>query len=251
MTSPQAAPRPERGAVVDPGVTVLRIDLGGTTAEVCTPDHAWRAYMERRYAGFLTPEEPDLALIHRPHAPGPAIEPGPTDRSFFLNRAAVPEHVDGFLTSLLPELAAPGLLVHAAMLGDGARGYLCCGCSGAGKSTLAALLPGRALCDELALVRARATSVEASSLPYWTARRATVPLAGVFLLEHGPEHRRTRIEPGAAARALRRHVYWPTEDPGALRGAFSTLAAVVSGTPVWRLAFRPDPGVWSVISEPG
>ena len=55
--------------------------------------------------------------------------------------------LDALLRHLLPLLASPGLIVHAAALAEGGRGWLASGPSGAGKSTLAALLGKRALCD--------------------------------------------------------------------------------------------------------
>jgi len=162
-----------------------------------------------------------------------------------------PRFLDVMLTEMLPTILAPSLVFHGALLSDGTSTYLCCGHSGAGKSTLATLLRGRALCDELALVRrCSARGFEGASLPYWDARPGSAPLAGVFVLEHAPLHRRRRLESGAALRELRQHLCWPTERPDLLAQAFTNLARLVQEVPVWRLGFRRDAGVWELITEP-
>jgi hypothetical protein len=227
----------------------VRVDLGEAVAEVHTPDAHWHAALEERFRGFLTETPPNVVLRHRPEGAGPPVEHLPSGAEIRLNAGARSDHVDGVLRTRLPELAAPALVAHGALLTDGARGFLCCGFSGAGKSALAALLPERALCDELALVRAGGAVFEGISLPYWVARPGCVPMAGVFLLEHASEHRRERLASSEALRALRPHVCWPTNQPAALRAAFSTLADLVAAVPVWRLEFALDPGVWRTIAE--
>jgi hypothetical protein len=240
---------PARSIAASPAASCLRVDLGETVAELHTPDAHWLAHLKERFRGFLTSAPPHLVLRHEPDRAGPPVEVLESGVEIRLNAGARTEFVDGALRTQLPELAAPALVAHGALLTDGARGFLCCGFSGAGKTTLAALLPERALCDELALVRAAAGGFEGVSLPYWTARPGCAPLAGVFLLEHAPEHRRWRLAPVAAARALRAHIYWPTRQPAALRGAFATLAGLTAAVPVWRLGFARDPGVWRTIAE--
>ena len=244
-----SAALPARVAVAPPSPVAMRVDFGGTVAELRTPDAAWLDELRERFRGFLTGAVPSLVLRHQPGHNGPPVEYLPSGQEIRLNSGARTDLVDGVLRTQIPELAAPALVAHGALLTDGTRGFLCCGLSGAGKSTLAALLPERALCDELALVRAAAGGFEGVSLPYWTARPGCAPLAGVFLLEHAPEHRRWRLAPVAAARALRAHIYWPTRQPAALRGAFATLAGLVVAVPVWRLGFARDPGVWRTIAE--
>jgi len=158
--------------------------------------------------------------------------------------------VDGLIRTILPELASPSLMVHGSLLTDGRVSYLCCGRSGSGKSTLAAMLPAQALCDELTMVRPSEPQFHGVSLPYWKARPGSAPLAGIFVLEHAREHRRSRLMPTDAMRELRQHVYWPTHEPDALARAFRTLTGLVGEVPVWRLGFRKDPAVWDLITEP-
>lgn len=226
----------------------MRVDLGETVAELHTPDAQWLTTLRERFRGFFTEASPHLVLRHRPDQAGPPVEHLPSGIEIQLNGGARTDFVDGVLRARLPELAAPALVAHGALLSDGARGFLCCGPSGAGKSTLAALLPERALCDELALVRASHGGFEGISLPYWVARPGRVPLSAVFLLEHAPDHHRQRLAPAAATRALRSSVYWPTYRPTALREAFATLADLVAAVPVWQLGFARDPDVWQTIT---
>jgi hypothetical protein len=226
----------------------LRVELGGIVAELSTTDQYWIAALSERFENFLTEASPHLLIHHEPDRTGPPVECLPSGFEVRLNAGARTEFIDGVLRTRLPELAAPALVTHAALLSDGVRGFLCCGLSGAGKSTLAALLPERALCDDLALARKVGGGFEGVSLPYWIARPGRVRLAGIFLLEHAPEHWKQRLAPAAAARALRSHVFWPTHRPPALRGAFATLTDLVAAVPVWRLGFAQDPSVWQLIA---
>jgi len=240
------APRPTRSPLP---ASAVRVDLGGTVAELHTPDARWFAALKERFEGFFTEAPANLVIRHQPNGAGRPVEDLPSGVEVQLNAGARTEFVDGVLRARLPEFAAPALVAHGALLTDGTLGFLCCGPSGAGKSTLAALLPKRTLCDELALVRASGDGFEAISLPYWTARPGRVSLAGVFLLEHAPEHRRWPLAPGEAARAIRSNICWPTHRPAALLSAFATLADLVAAVPVWRLGFARDPGVWRTIAE--
>lgn len=238
-TSPPSSARPP-----------LRVDLGGTVFELASSSTDWLDTMTGRFEGFLTERTPDFTIEYRSRASNarrPSVVIDSSRRHAFVHGDGGVEHVDSFLRTVLPRLAAPGLVVHAALLTDGDRGWLCCGDAGAGKSTLASLLPEAALCDELALVQLAGDTVEALSLPYWQARPGRVRLAGVYILEHGKEDRLTPLPPIAAARQLERHVYWPTESPHAAAEAFATFGELVSRVPVSRLAFLPHAEVWTTL----
>ena len=224
----------------------LRVDLAGTVVEIGTSDSTWSRRIERRFGAFRTEAHPDLTVVHDPRRDGPPVTGRPP--ALRLGRSATHEHLDALLTTVLPERLAPALLVHGALLTDGSNTYLCCGLSGAGKSTLAALLPERALCDELAVVRPMGDRFEGIALPYWTSRPGSGPLAAIFVLEHAPGHRLRPLPPTGALRELRRHVCWPTEDPAGLARALETLSELVRSVPVHRLGFRRDPDVWDIIT---
>ncbi len=228
----------------------FRVDLGGTVVEFQTPDPRWRGHARERFGAFLTSARPTVRIEHRPNTSGPPVVHESSGTLFFLQGSACWEHLDALLSTLVPEHVAPSLVAHGTLLTDGERSYLCCGCSGAGKTTLASLLPDQALCDELAVVRTTPHGFEGVSLPYWVSRPGSAPLAGVFVLEHAPVHRRRRLGASEGIRELRRHLCWPTEKPEALAQAFATLTRLVQEVPVWRLGFRKDPGVWDLITEP-
>jgi len=228
----------------------VKVDLGGAVIELTSSSVRWLEAMAERFEGFLTDGTADFSLEYRSGAScawRPAIVIDSSRRRAFVHGDGGVEHIDGFLRTVLPRLVAPALVVHAALLADGGRGWLCCGEPGAGKSTLASLLPKAALCDELALVRLAGDTLEAVSLPYWDARPGRVRLAGVHILEHGPADRLTPLPPIEAAQALRGHIYWPTESPNAAAEAFATFAELIAAVPVSRLAFSPHAAVWAVI----
>ena len=93
------------------------------------------------------------------------------------------------------------------------------------------------------------SGVEVRSLPFWQARPGSVPLGAVFILEHGAVNRRTPMAVSEAIQELRRHIYWPVEHPTLMRKLFETLADVCRNIPIYRLAFRPEPSVWTTMTE--
>ena len=153
------------------------------------------------------------------------------------------------MRALLPSIIAPDLMVHGALLLDGKCGFLCCGVSGSGKSTIASLFPEAALSDELARIHEGSEGLEVRSLPFWVARPASVALSAVFMLEHGDENRRIRLGQTKAIKALRRHVYWPVEDPQLLQESSEVMLDICRDIPVFRLAFLPERSIWNTMIE--
>ena len=146
---------------------------------------------------------------------------------------------------------ADGLLLHAALLVDDERAFLCAGPSGCGKSTLAELLPGAALCDELAVARRDAKGRwMAWSLPFWHGRPGSGRLAAIHLLEHGRRSARRGLSPAEALRRIAPEVIWPAHDEAAAGRALDLLGALAAEVPVSALAFRPEREVWNLIAAP-
>ena len=156
--------------------------------------------------------------------------------------------IDALIQILWYELFPDGLIFHAAALADNDRGWLMCGPSGAGKSTLASLFPEQALCDELAGVRLGPEPL-VTALPFWTGHRGNRPLTAIYLIRHGQQNQRNELEPKQAFERLRQQVIWPEFDSEALERAFNTLFDLLERVQVWDLGFRPEPEVWSVISQ--
>lgn len=159
--------------------------------------------------------------------------------------------IDLALRHLLAEDLADGLLLHAALLVDGERAFLCAGPSGCGKSTLAELLPGAALCDELAVARRETKGRwRAWSLPFWHGRPGCGRLAAIHLLEHAVQPSRRALPPAEALRRLAPEVIWPAHEEAATGRALELLGALAAEVPVSALAFRPEREVWELIADP-
>lgn len=250
----RANPEPTEPAVVTDGR--LLIDLGGTCVEIESASEVWLSEVCDRYGLFVCQDSvADVRIVHeldettmmKRHGCLSVLDPG--GRGAKIACAAGTEVLDGVLRSLMPAVIAPDLMMHGALLTDGHRGFFCCGVSGSGKSTIASLFPEAALCDELARLHVGAEGVEVRSLPFWKARPATVGLSGIFMIEHGVEQRRTRLDQPKAIKALRRHVYWPVDDPELMHQSFEVLADICREIPVFRMAFRPEPSIWNTMIE--
>jgi len=236
----------------------VRIAVASSVIGVESGSAAFVAALRRRFAPFLTEGRPVFTIHHqatpggRPHEPAATrctVEIDLPARTARLAAEEGPAGLDGVIRLVLPALLSPSLVVHAALLGDGRRCWLCCGSSGAGKSTLARLAGELALCDELAAVDTRDGRVVARSLPFTAARPGMGELVEVLLLEHGPEHCRTPLERDEALRRLSAHVCWPQQDGTTAGAAFHTLVDLVERVPVARLSFRPDRGVVELITR--
>ena len=223
------------------------VQLAGSKVRFETSDERAAALLHRRFQGFSSSAEaPHLHLRWRT-TPGDEfhfdfdIEAG----LGLLECAPASGNLDVAVRQLLPHLI-DGAVFHAALLSDGDSAFLCCGDSGAGKSTLCALLPDHALSDELAAVVSGGVG---HALPFWRARVGSAPLAGAFLLAHDTEHHRVRRDPGTAFRELSHHVLWPLGDEIAMHRCLETVGSIAQTVPVWRLGFRPEPGVWATITD--
>lgn len=142
----------------------------------------------------------------------------------------------------------PGsLLMHGTVLVAGDRGWIAAGDSGRGKSTLAELLPEWAYCDELGLVEETRTGWRVRSTPFWHGRPGNGRLQALHLLEHGTEHRALPLSPAESVRRIARQIVWPDWRRDRAEAALERLGRLVREIPVYRLVFRPDRGVFSVI----
>jgi len=235
------------------------VNFGGTRIAFSSPAERFLEALEERYRPFLEAGSRfDWELVHDPAEEVFRKRHGSRSRIAFEDRraffGAVPERgvevADGVMRMLLPRLVLPDLLLHGAMLEFGGEAVLCCGSPGAGKSTLSALFPAESCCDELCRLHRTPGGFEARSLPFWTARPARLHAARIYVLEHGLRNRLVELDVPAAMKELRRHIYWPMESPGDAETVFGMLAALVSSLPVFRLAFRPDASVRTLLEDP-
>ena len=178
----------------------------------------------------------------------------------WVRQTANPYSIDSVLRILHSLILAGrgGFLVHAASAVREGRAFVFAGVSGAGKTTLSRLAPPDValLTDEISYVRRREPGYEAPYEAFGTpfagelariGENLRAPLAGLYLLEQGPENRIEKVESAEAARALLRHILFFAEDAELVRQVFQSAFDFVSRVPVRRLVFAPDPRVWELI----
>jgi len=141
-----------------------------------------------------------------------------------------------------------GVLFHACGADDNGEGVLFVGSSGAGKSTMARLwggLPGvTLLSDERVVVRRDGNRFVAHGTPWagevGVASPASVPLRGVFVLEHGPANGLHSLSHSAAIAELWRCLFPSFWDRAGIAFALDFLAELTEAVPCHRLQFIPD-----------
>ena len=259
----------------------LAIAVGGVTVRVRTTDPAFVDMLEARYAGFTAASEPadyefDVELIPagRPVSADSdlnvrrngrlwELERGdfratwdPDSRRGRIRQSANPYSLDSVLrivhTLALAERG--GFLLHAASAIRNGRAFLFAGVSGAGKTTMTRLAPADAtlLTDEISYVRRDDGAYWAYGTPFAgelakVGENVKAPIAAIYLLAQGPEHRVDEIPRAEALRALMRDVLFFAEDSELVQRVFLAACALVDRVPVRRLTFLPDAGVWELI----
>lgn len=254
-------------------------DFGGLVIAIDSADRSWREQAWARFREGKTRREPDLWISYTPTQdttpPAERLRWGrmqpmetqteagivtfrhpefsarfhPEQRILSISGTRATYPLDLLLMELWYVFVPNGLIVHAAVLADQNKGFVCAGSSGSGKSTLAKLLPQYARCEELAAIIADDGTFRVRTLPFWREKPGSFELAAIHVLEHGSQNRCRRQTPKAASALLRRQIAWPMHDPKILQTALSTFCSLVSQTPVFRLAFRPEASVWPVICQ--
>ena len=77
--------------------------------------------------------------------------------------------------------------------------------------------------------------------------KTRAPLAGLFLLQQGPENRIEPVSQGQAVRELMRHILFFAHDQELVELVFQTVCDFVKRVPVRRLVFKKDASVWELI----
>jgi hypothetical protein len=95
-----------------------------------------------------------------------------------------------------------GLLVHASAVERGGGAWIFPGPSGSGKTTIATHLQGRILCDEAIALIFEDGRVNVHATPYWQARPARAPAAGLIFPRRGSEAAWEKISPARATARL-------------------------------------------------
>lgn len=267
--------------------TTVTLDVAGLVSEIQFPDSDWVPPLAERYAAFLAAGPADWRVTLLQDASVPMEEPGWIEHEGQLTQfhvyryrgeidlrahtcsvtAPAPERAPSALERTLGYIymqALPrekdALLLHACGIVIDGRGYVFFGPSGAGKTTVAKLAEGRGqlLTDENVVLRLTDDAVQLYSTPFWghstppeLIRRVNrrVPLAGLFALSHAPDFSLTRLSPGHAVAALLTTEKVATERVESAVAWLQVASAVVDRVPVYTLAFRPTPELWTFLAR--
>ena len=147
-------------------------------------------------------------------------------------------------------------IVHSCGWSCNGKSVLFPGVSGAGKTTLCRQLmaagQGTILSDDRVVLCEGPAGFRACGTPWpgdaKQARNESAPLAALGFIEQAPEHRLTPIPPAEALRRLMEAASIPWYSSALRDLVLPLVARLVSTVPAYRVGFRPDPGVFNVLS---
>ena len=266
---------------------MITLDLAGITIGLTLPGPEWTALLAERYAAFLTARPPRWRVVLVADDSPSLAEPGwirhegartcfhvqryqgeidLADRQARVSAPALAHAASALertLTYILMQ-ALPregdALLLHAAGVALGGKGYAFCGPSGSGKTTVARLLNGSGTLfgDENVALRLSGLVADLLSTPFWGASappklidraNRAAPLAAIFVLEHAADFALRRLSPGAAVAALLSTEKVATERVESAAAWLDVADRLIERTPVYTLAFRPTPELVAFLSR--
>lgn len=141
-----------------------------------------------------------------------------------------------------------GILTHAAGIVRKGQAFIFAGASGASKSTFSQLLAesgiGRLLSDERMVVREMHGIMQALGTPWagtaGIAHNGQAPLAGIFILQHGPDNHIEKIGAGDALDNLLPMFSIPWYDPDTMPSIIAFAKRLVAKVPAYVMRFRPE-----------
>jgi hypothetical protein len=149
-----------------------------------------------------------------------------------------------------------GLLVHAAAVVRGGRGYLFFGPSGSGKTTVTRLSPrDTVLGDDLALVLPAREGFVVAGIPFGMVHHHvpdtndSFPLVALLRLVQSKDVLRQRLEGARALAELVSCLPFCMQDQTEAVRALENAGRILVAAPAWRLFFREDEAFWKVIEE--
>jgi len=172
-------------------------------------------------------------------------------------QSANPYAIDAALRIIHSLLLAQegGLLMHAASVVRNGKAFLFTGVSGAGKTTISRLAPADAtlLTDEISYLTRNGHGYIAHGTPFAgelakVGENVRAPLAGLYLLQKGPENSISPVRASAAVRGLMENVLFFAHDPKLVSMVFESACELVCRVPVYRLTFVLDQRVWELIA---
>lgn len=264
-----------------PAEFAIGIAIGRLPLVLRTTDAAYAAMLRRRYANFLCPADDAYGVLDVTITPPPAraddidvavtrtgaqwrLRRGdftatwnPATRRGTLTQSANPYSTDSVIRIVhsLELPATDGFLLHAASTIRGGRAFLLAGVSGSGKTTIARLAPPSAihLTDEISYVERVDGRYTAFGTPFTgefgtAGANAAAPIAALYFLTQGPEHRIKPLAPAVALRKLMRNILFFAADAALTARVFQTACDFLAALPARELVFRPDGGVWELVA---
>lgn len=261
-----------------------RIDVAGLVFEVGGLDGAGRAWVEGRYAPFLSRRAPTVRVDVRAterYRPGRVPRPSATWTNGRFALASHPSRADGDLArrrvsfriapgpALNPDLfrmlcsffllQEGGILLHASAVVERRRAWVFSGPSGSGKTTIARLAgQRRVLNDETVALRpgsggwtACATPFYGSGGPTMARANARAPLRGLCFLRKADRFVHRRLSPAEAVSRAFPEVMLPKRDRRVAERLLASLAGLAAAVPAWDLAFAPRAALWSYLDGIG
>lgn len=160
---------------------------------------------------------------------------------------------------LLMYFLAPnkGLIVHAAGINIHEKGYLFPGKSGAGKSTIAQQFFGKnktkLLSDDRIIIRKNDGGYAAYGTPWpgeaGIALNDSMPLSGIFFINHGSTNRIKTIKPKKALERLFPVTSIPWYDRDVMPNVLDFCEDLVFNVPAYELDFKPSVEVVDVFEK--
>ena len=260
----------------------LTVDIGGLPIRLSSDDRGYLAQLERRFSGF-THGSPDPLLEFELvlAAPDAGIDPDDEvrvskrggrwsiersdccatfdveSRRGTIRQPPSPYATDSVLRILHTLLLAErgGALMHSASAVRNGRAHLFFGPSGAGKSTMVGMAPEDAtlLSDEVSYIRRGSDGYVACGTPFTgelerVGANTSAPLAGLYRLVQGADHRLEPMSTADAARSVLECVLCFAADPLVVKRVFTAACDLVTRVPVQTLVFRRDQGAWDLIA---
>lgn len=257
----------------------LTITVGAIPVTVRSASDAFHAMLAQRYQGFCAPAaagaeleveiaetrfgSPDADLEVKREGAMWRMQRGDfqaawnaQSRRGHIRQTCNPYSMDSVLRIVHSLILAEegGFLLHAASAIRNGKAFLFSGVSGAGKTTISRLAPPDAtlLTDEVSFIRPESGSYRAWGTPFagelaQLGENCSAPVAALFLLAKGPEHRVDPVPQLEATRAVMRHILFFAQDAELVQRVFESACRFVSRIPVQRLTFRPDASVWALI----
>jgi hypothetical protein len=261
-----------------------RIEVAGLVFRIAGLGAPARAWVERRYAPFLTRRAPaidvDVAASER-YRPGRAPRPSATWSNGHFSLMSAPSRADGTLAdrrvsfrtapgpALNPDLfrllcgflllQEGGILLHASAVVDRGRAWVFSGPSGSGKTTIAGLAGRRrVLNDETIALRPSSRAWAACATPFYGSggpemARANeqAPLRALCFLRKADRFAHRRLSPGEAVRRAFPEVMLPKRDPRVAEHLLAALTTLASSVPAYELAFAPRAALWDYLDGLG